>query len=126
MPFVVRIPKGTNMERGYRVCTRCLMDISDPEIQFDERGVCNHCHDYDRLAQQRVLSGEAGLRYLERLTEQIKQEGQGKPYDCVMGVSGGVDSTYVAYVAKTKLGLRPLAIDMDNGWDSELAVKNIE
>lgn len=114
------------MEREYRVCTRCLMDTSDPEIQFDEQGVCNHCHDYDRLIQQRVLKGEVGLRYLEKLVEEIKREGQGKPYDCVMGVSGGVDSTYVAYVAKAKFGLRPLAIHMDNGWDSELAVKNIE
>jgi N-acetyl sugar amidotransferase len=114
------------MERAYRICTRCLMDTSDPEIQFDEHGVCNHCHDYDRLVQQRVLTGEAGLRYLEKLVEQIQREGQGKPYDCVMGVSGGVDSTYVAYVAKTRLGLRPLAVHMDNGWDSELAVKNIE
>lgn len=114
------------MEREYRVCTRCLMDTSDPEIQFDEQGVCNHCHDYDRLVQQRVLKGEAGLRYLEKLVEQIKREGQGKPYDCLMGVSGGVDSTYVAYTAKTKFGLRPLAVHMDNGWDSELAVKNIE
>ncbi len=114
------------MEKEYRICTRCLMDTSDPEIQFDEQGVCNHCHDYDRLVQQRVLKGEAGLRYLEKLVEQIKREGQGKPYDCLMGVSGGVDSTYVAYMAKTKFGLRPLAIHMDNGWDSELAVKNIE
>jgi N-acetyl sugar amidotransferase len=73
-----------------------------------------------------VLKGEAGLRYLEKLVEQIKREGQGKPYDCLMGVSGGVDSTYVAYTAKTKFGLRPLAVHMDNGWDSELAVKNIE
>lgn len=102
------------------------MDTSDPEVQFDEQGVCNHCHDYDRLVQQRVLKGEAGLRYLEKLVEQIKRDGQGKPYDCLMGVSGGVDSTYVAYMAKTKFGLRPLAIHMDNGWDSELAVKNIE
>lgn len=102
------------------------MDTSDPEIQFDEQGVCNHCHDYERLVQQRVLTGEAGRRYLETLVAQIKREGQGKPYDCVMGVSGGVDSTYVACVAKTKFGLRPLAVHMDNGWDSELAVKNIE
>jgi len=114
------------MEIDYRVCTRCLMDTSDPEIQFDERGICNHCHDYERLVQQRVLTGESGLRHLEQLVEQIKREGHGKPYDCLMGVSGGVDSTYVAYVAKTKFGLRPLAVHMDNGWDSELAVKNIE
>jgi hypothetical protein len=68
----------------------------------------------------------SGNQYLERLAEKIKREGRGKPYDCLLGVSGGVDSTYVAYVAKTRLGLRPLAVHMDNGWDSELAVKNIE
>lgn len=102
------------------------MDTSDPEIQFDEQGMCNHCHDYDRLIRQRVMTGEAGRRYLERLAEQIKREGRGKPYDCLLGVSGGVDSTYVAYVAKRKFDLRPLAVHMDNGWDSELAVKNIE
>lgn len=114
------------MSPEYRICTRCLMDTTDPEIQFDEMGVCNHCHDYDRLISQRVLTGQAGLSYLETLVEQIKRDGVGKPYDCLMGVSGGVDSTYVAYVVKKKFGLRPLAIHMDNGWDSELAVKNIE
>ncbi len=57
------------MESDYLICTRCLMDTSDPEIQFDEQGVCNHCHDYDRLIQQRVMSGEAGLRYFETLVE---------------------------------------------------------
>lgn len=114
------------MQNEYRICARCLMDTSDPEIQFDEHGVCNHCHDYDRLIKQRIIKGAAGLLYLEKLVEQIKQAGRGKPYDCLMGVSGGVDSTYVAYVAKHKFGLRPLAVHMDNGWDSELAVKNIE
>lgn len=114
------------MERAYQICTRCIMDTSDPEIQFDEQGVCNHCHDYDRLIRQRVIKGNEGLQYLERLVEQIKRDGRGKPYDCLLGVSGGVDSTYVAYVAKKQFGLRPLAIHMDNGWDSELAVKNIE
>ncbi len=114
------------MEGNYRVCTRCLMDTSDPDIQFDEQGVCNHCHDYERLVGQRVMKGETGLRHLENLIARIKRQGRGKPYDCIMGVSGGVDSTYVAYVAKKQFGLRPLAIHMDNGWDSELAVKNIE
>lgn len=114
------------MERGFRTCTRCLMDTTDPEIKFDDQGVCNHCHDYDRQLRQRVRTGQAGHRRLESLVRQIKDEGRGKPYDCLVGVSGGVDSTYVAYVAKNKLGLRPLAVHMDNGWDSELAVKNIE
>jgi N-acetyl sugar amidotransferase len=101
------------------------MDTSDPEIEFDERGVCNHCHDYDRLVAQKVLEGEGGRKYLERLVEKMKRDGRNKPYDCIIGVSGGVDSTYVAYLVK-KMGLRPLAVHMDNGWDSELAVKNIE
>jgi N-acetyl sugar amidotransferase len=115
-----------NMQGNYRICTRCLMDTSDPDIRFDEQDICNHCHDYERLVEQRVMKGDAGRRYLEGLVARIKREGQGKPYDCIMGVSGGVDSTYVAYVAKREFGLRPLAVHMDNGWDSELAVRNIE
>lgn len=113
------------MASPYRICTRCLMDTSDPEIAFDERGVCNHCHDYDRLVAQKAISGPAGEAYLVRLVERMKRDGRGKPYDCLIGVSGGVDSTYVAYQVK-KMGLSPLAVHMDNGWDSELAVRNIE
>lgn len=113
------------MTSDYRICIRCLMDTSDPEIFFDEGGVCNHCHDYDRLITQKSIRGEAGKKYLERLVEKMKRDGRGKPYDCLIGVSGGVDSTYVAFLVK-QLGLRPLAVHMDNGWDSELAVKNIE
>ena len=113
------------MTSNYRICTRCLMDTSDPEIVFDEQGICNHCHDYERSVGQKVLVGETGQKYLEALVEKMKQDGRGKDYDCIIGVSGGVDSTYVAYLVK-KMGLRPLAVHMDNGWDSELAVKNIE
>ena len=113
------------MTSNYRICTRCLMDTSDPEITFDEQGVCSHCHDYERSVGQKVLVGETGQKYLEALVEKMKQDGRGKDYDCIIGVSGGVDSTYVAYLVK-KMGLRPLAVHMDNGWDSELAVKNIE
>lgn len=113
------------MTSGYRICTRCLMDTTDPNIVFDENGVCNHCHDHDRLMKQKVVTGKAGEEYLQKLVEQMKRDGRGKSYDCLIGVSGGVDSTYVAYLVK-KMGLRPLAVHMDNGWDSELAVKNIE
>ncbi|MBV6391461.1 MAG: hypothetical protein KPEEDBHJ_00669 [Anaerolineales bacterium] len=109
----------------YRMCARCVMDTSDPEITFDENGVCNHCHTYDRLVREHIVEGEAGRQRLEKLIQEIKRAGQGKQYNCLIGVSGGVDSTYVAYLVK-KLGLRPLAIHLDNGWDSELAVKNIE
>src|SRR5512146_772085 len=113
------------MGSEYRICTRCLMDTSDPNIVFDEQGVCNHCHDHDRLMTQRVLTGEAGSLYLQKLADEMKRARRGKPYHCLIGVSGGVDSTYVAYVVKS-LGLRPLAVHLDNGWDSELAVKNVE
>jgi N-acetyl sugar amidotransferase len=101
------------------------MDTSDPEIVFDENGVCNHCHTYDRMVRQYVVDGDEGLRQLAQIAEKIRKDGKGKKYDCVIGVSGGVDSTYVAFRVK-ELGLRPLAVHLDNGWDSELAVKNIE
>jgi N-acetyl sugar amidotransferase len=101
------------------------MDTSDPDIVFDDRGECLHCKAYDEAVRTRVCTGEAGRRELLRLVENIRQAGRGKDYDCVIGVSGGVDSTYVAYKVK-ELGLRPLAVHLDNGWDSELAVKNIE
>ncbi len=113
------------MTSEYQICTRCLMDSTDPNIVFDENGVCNHCHDHDRLMKQKVVTGKAGEEYLKKLVDEMKRDGRGKPYDCLIGVSGGVDSTYVAYLVK-KMGLRPLAVHMDNGWDSELAVKNIE
>src|SRR3972149_2715730 len=110
---------------AYRACRRCVMDTSDPDIVFDEQGVCNHCHDHDRMIRQKVLQGEAAKRHLAKLVDRMKKAGRGRPYDCLIGVSGGVDSTYVAFVVRER-GLRPLAVHMDNGWDSELAVKNIE
>lgn len=101
------------------------MDTSDPNIQFDASGICNHCRLHEELVATRVRTGTDAEEYLEQLTATIKREGSGKDYDCVIGVSGGVDSTYVAHKVK-ELGLRPLAVHLDNGWNSELAVKNIE
>ncbi len=101
------------------------MDTSDPEITFGEDGVCSHCRLYDETAAKEIHAGTEGKRRLQRIAGEIMEEGKGKEYDCIIGVSGGVDSTYVAYVVKG-LGLRPLAVHLDNGWDSELAVKNIE
>jgi N-acetyl sugar amidotransferase len=108
-----------------RLCTRCVMDDTDPEIAFDEHGVCNHCHRYDQLVREAVFTGPERERRLARLLEAVRADGKGKEYDCIIGVSGGVDSTFVAWKVK-ELGLRPLAVHLDNGWDSELAVKNIE
>jgi N-acetyl sugar amidotransferase len=101
------------------------MDTTDPDIIFDEDGVCNHCHRYDEELPKRVFHGKEGEQRLTTLVNAIKQAGSNKEYDCIIGVSGGVDSTYVAYLTK-QLGLRPLAIHFDNGWNSELAVSNIE
>lgn len=98
---------------------------ADPTISFDLQGVCSHCQRYDALVAARVLKGEAGERALESLVAKIKTVGRKREYDCIIGVSGGVDSTYVAYLTR-KLGLRPLAVHFDNGWNSELATQNIE
>jgi len=100
------------------------MDTTDPEIRFDAQGVCNHCHAYDEAIRRFVVTGEEGRRRLGVLVDGIKREGSGKRYDCIIGVSGGVDSTFVALQMRD-LGLRPLAVHLDNGWDSELAVSNI-
>jgi N-acetyl sugar amidotransferase len=100
------------------------MDTTDPEITFDAGGVCHHCHRYEARVRAHVRSGEEGHAHRRLLGEEIRAAGRGLPYDSVIGVSGGVDSTYVAYVAR-EMGLRPLAVHLDNGWDSELAVTNI-
>ncbi|MFL6601415.1 MAG: N-acetyl sugar amidotransferase [Steroidobacteraceae bacterium] len=107
------------------MCTRCIMDTTDPDISFDAQGICNHCHRFDVIAAKRLVPPAERPARLAALVEKIKKEGRGKDYDCIIGVSGGVDSTYVAWLTR-ELGLRPLAVHFDNGWDSELAVANIE
>ena len=115
------------MNRTYQICTRCVMDTTDPDIAFDAQGVCNHCLKYDAMVRDIVESAGRGEREseLEAIVMRIKEAGRGRDYDCIMGLSGGVDSSYVAYQAK-RLGLRPLAVHFDSGWNSELAVNNIE
>lgn len=112
-------------KRPYQICNRCIMDTTDPDIVFDYDGVCNHCHRYESMLENRLYRGSEGEIMLKKITQAIKASGKGKEYDCIIGVSGGVDSTYVAYLVK-QLGIRPLAIHFDNGWNSELAVSNIE
>jgi N-acetyl sugar amidotransferase len=107
-----------------RRCVRCVMDTTDPEIVFDETGVCNHCIAFDENNAAHVHGGETGRRMLDAIVQRIRKEGADRQYDCIIGVSGGVDSTFVAWKVK-ELGLRPLAVHLDNGWDSELAVQNI-
>ncbi len=106
-------------------CVRCVMDTSDPEIVFDAQGICNHCHKFDRRIEEELFSRPGDEHFLEALVERIRAAGKNRSYDVVLGLSGGVDSSYVALVTK-RLGLRGLAVHMDNGWNSELAVANIE
>lgn len=101
------------------------MDTSDLDIEFDSKGVCNHCKSYEDRLSSRIYTPEERDSKLKDIVRKMKSFGKNKEYDCIIGVSGGVDSTYVAYLTK-KLGLRPLAIHFDNGWNSELAVSNIE
>ncbi|MRR37903.1 N-acetyl sugar amidotransferase, partial [bacterium] len=107
-----------------RACSRCVMDTTDPDIRFDDQGVCNHCHEYDEAIRLLILPPHEAEKKLNQIVEKIRKEGRRKKYDCVIGVSGGVDSSFIAYKVK-ELGLRPLAVHLDNGWDSELAVANI-
>lgn len=113
-------------EREYQICTKTVMDtIGDDDIRFDENGVCNYYHEFREKLKIRVPEASVAEKQLKDLVAKIKKEGEGKQYDCIIGISGGVDSTYTAWLVK-ELGLRPLAIHLDNGWNSELAVKNIE
>lgn len=114
------------MGRLYQICTRCIMDTTAPEIEFDAQGVCNFCKKYDRRVQTELHYDPEGQAKLQAVVDQIKRAGARNEYDCVIGVSGGVDSTYVAYLVKKKFGMRPLAVHLDNGWDTELAVANVE
>ena len=108
----------------YQICTRCIMDTTDPDIRFDENGVCEYCLKHEPLLKKIQPSREEGYRRLQRVVDKIKVYGQGREYDCLLGVSGGVDSSYVAYLAGIH-GLRPLVVHFDNGWNSELSVENI-
>ena len=125
MPQTQPTPEQEWDDGSRRVCTRCVMSTTDPEITFDAEGRCNHCTDYlDRLANLTYKPGMSE-RELAAIVERIKAAGRGKEYDCVVGVSGGIDSSYAAYVVKSH-GLRPLAVHMDNGWNSDTAAKNIK
>jgi N-acetyl sugar amidotransferase len=99
--------------------------IGDPDIKFNEEGVCNYYFEFKEKLKVRVPEPNVASAQLEKIISKIKEEGKKKKYDCIIGISGGVDSTYTAYYVK-KMGLRPLAVHLDNGWNSELAVKNIE
>jgi putative aminotransferase len=114
------------IERLYQICSNCIMDISDPNIVFDERGWCDYCNNFESTIAPNWHTGERGHHELMQLAEKIKADGKGLEFDCIIGLSGGLDSSYVANVAKEKMGLRPLLFHVDAGWNTYQAVGNIE
>lgn len=113
------------VERQYQVCSRCVMDTSDPEIDFDDAGVCSHCHKFDAETSKNWFPGKDGEQRLSVICDEIRKEGKNQEYDCIMGLSGGIDSSYLALKIRD-YSLRPLVVHVDGGWNSELAVHNIE
>lgn len=111
--------------KDYQICTRCIMDTTDPEIIFNEDGVCNHCREFDEITSKRWFPNAKGAKKLETIYEKMKKENAKKDYDCILGLSGGVDSSYLA-LKLYEAGIRPLVVHVDGGWNSELAVSNIE
>lgn len=109
----------------YRICTRGIWDTTVPGIRFDENGVSNYAAMFDKLVEHHP-EGVEGNTYWENIVERMREKGKGKKYDCIIGVSGGTDSSYLLHIATKTYGLRPLAVNLDNGWSSEIAVQNIK
>lgn len=111
---------------NYKVCTNCVMDTTDSKIVFDEKGMCDHCHNFYDNIQPNWHPDELGRAKLNEIVNKIKKDGAGKKFDCIIGLSGGVDSSYLAYYTVKVLGLRPLLFACDTGWSLNVAVNNIE
>lgn len=119
-----KIPK--NYKRPYQRCTRCVMDTTDSKIVFDEDGVCDHCRNFDKNIKPFWNAHEENTDELMELAAKIRKAGEGKEYDCILGLSGGADSSYLAYIAKEVMHIRPLIFVVDTGWNLNVAVENIE
>ena len=109
---------------NYQVCSYCIMDSTDIDIKFDEIGRCNHCKDYFTKINTQIVPEEDQKKELDSLVSKIKDSNANGDYDCVVGISGGVDSSYVALLAKD-FGLRALLVHLDNGWNSEISIRNV-
>ena len=114
------------MSSKYKMCSNCIMDISDPRISFDSEGVCDYCNNFNTSIKPSWDTGKKGKLELLKLADRVKKEGSGKDFDCIIGLSGGLDSSYAAYVAVEKMGLKPLLFHVDAGWNTDQAVGNIE
>lgn len=106
------------------ICKKCVLDETVPDIEFNEGGVCNYCELHAKLSEA-FPNDERGKKALEKIFEKLKKQGEGQKYDCIVGISGGVDSTYLIHLVKS-YGLRPLAVHVDNGWNSEISISNVK
>lgn len=114
------------MLTNYKRCSRCVMDVTDSMIVFNDDGVCDNCQNFDNNIKPNWHPNEIGNAELLKYAEKIKQENKDKEFDCIIGLSGGLDSSYTAYIAKEVMGLRPLLFHVDAGWNTDQAVGNIE
>ncbi len=113
-------------KREYQVCSNCVMDTTDSKIVFDEKGQCDHCNNFYKNILPNWHTDERGQKKLADMVAKIKKDGRKKEFDCIIGISGGVDSSFLLYYAKEVLGLRPLAFSVDTGWNLNVAIENIE
>lgn len=107
------------------ICKNCVMDTTDSKIVFDEKGVCDHCNDFYQNVKPSWHTDDKGRAELEPIIAKIKKDGEGRDFDCIMGMSGGADSSYLLHMAVKEFGLRPLVFHVDGGWNSDTAVHNI-
>lgn len=114
------------MKREYQICKSCIMDTSDPNITFDEDGVCEYCNNFKNSILPEWNFGVGREKELLELAKKIKNNAKDTEFDCIIGLSGGLDSSYTAYVATKIMGLKPLLLHVDAGWNTEQAVENIE
>lgn len=114
------------MEREFQRCTKCVMDTTDKDIEFDENGVCNRCREYESRILPWWNHGKGHEEELANIISAIKKSGEGKDYDCLIGLSGGLDSTYLLHMAVKEWGLRPFVFHVDAGWDLPVTVSNLK
>lgn len=112
--------------REYQICTNCVMDTSDTQISFDENGVCDHCRGFKEHVEPNWFPNEEGERRFAAVVEKIKEDGKGRDFDCILGMSGGLDSSFLLHKAVKDFGLRPLVFHVDGGWNTDIAVSNIQ